>query len=372
MRIHRQQRQPRQSLQLEVLEERSLLNAGTGAASFAAAGGLLSNPPGGSGAAANAAVVRTNAAAASSTTGVTTSMPSVVAVRGGPASIVYEVTVDHALLRYDGAAWTRLGAQGTVLSASAAADQTAGGPSAHGAAVFVVTMDHALFEYKAGGWLMLGAQGTIQSVSGGWDSNGDADVYAITTGNGLNAWTVQGGWHASPMGGAGTIAAVSAGSAGTGYVVTTDGSLLGYSDSRGWFGFPGRGAGFASAIDAVSTGPGQAQIYVVRPDGTLSEQQDPGPSGIQPDVIGPPPVLGQWIVSISAGSDAGGQPEVFVSTQAGDIARYRASTGWQVLPARGKPVSFSATSSARVYAAVADGSVEYSDGAAGWMALPSI
>lgn len=371
MRIHRPRHQRRQSLRLELLEERSLLNAALGAASFAPAANLMSNLAGRN-ATANSVAAPTNASTATATSVAAASMPTVVAVRGGPASIVFVVTVDHALLRYDGTTWTRLGAQGTVLSVSAAADQTGSTPSVNGVAVFIVTMDHSLFQYKAGSWLRLGAAGTIVSASAGWDGNGYADVYAITAGNALNAWNVQSGWHASPIGGAGTIRNVSAGSAGTGYVATTDGSLLGYSDTRGWFFFPGRGAGFASTIDAVSTGPGQAVIYVIRPDGSLSEQADPGPKGIQPDIIGPSPVLGQWIVSIHSTSDAGGQAGVFAATQAGDIARYRDSTGWQVLPGRGSAVSFSATASDRVYAALADGSIEYSDGGSGWIALPSI
>src|SRR5271156_3769729 len=107
------------------------------------------------------------------------------------------------------------------------------------------------------------------------------------------------------------------------------------------------------------------------PSGDLTQEEDPGPNAITPDFVAPPPILGQWIVSISAGTDAAGQPDVFVETTAGNIARYSTASGWQVLPPGGDAQSFSATASERVYSALSDTSVNYSDDAAGWTTLPS-
>src|ERR1700683_4757764 len=87
-------RRPPLRLRLESLEGRVLLNAATLDAMIGNAGKLAN----------------TMSVAAGSTA--TPAEPTIAAVRGGPSSVVFLVTTDHALLRYDGTTWTQIGAPG--------------------------------------------------------------------------------------------------------------------------------------------------------------------------------------------------------------------------------------------------------------------
>jgi hypothetical protein len=268
-------------------------------------------------------------------------------------SVVFYVSPDHALWRYDASGWTQIGGAGTIREVSAVTD-------GFGLiTVFAATVDHALFRFDAlSGWQELGAPGTVWAASAGISASGRADAFVMLMDAGLTRWSTLGGWLAAPIGAPGTIATAKAGIGGRAYAVGTDHTAFGYDDQRGWFTLSS--AGPTRTLDATGTFAGQAEIDVIGVNSDLKQIADNGST-----VTGSATPLGAGIDSVGAGG------AIFALTLDNNFMELN-SAGWQRLGAAGTILDFAATSLDRVFAELSDGSLSVYDAQTGWTALPPL
>lgn len=219
-------------------------------------------------------------------------------------AVVFAVTQDHALARFDAVlGWQLLGAPGTIQSVSAGTDREGR------ASAFVLTTPGNFLEYRgSSGWLgtVLGAQGTILSMSAadqdrvvvvgadgsllefdlrvGWfaltgpgfarsasvatEASGQLAVFAVTLDHAL--WVHEEGRPWTKIGNSGTIQTTSAGTdqAGSGFagVITASGAVAEFHLHSGWASVvPGdQAAGRQLSATAVD------RLFLTLSDGSVS------------------------------------------------------------------------------------------------------
>lgn len=275
-----------------------------------------------------------------------------------PPLVDFVVTPGQALYRYDPAGgWSQIGGAGTILSVSYVTD------AAGRSVLFAVTTDHALFRFDAGGWAMLGSPGTIGSISAGTDSQGWADVFVLATDSSLTEWSTSAGWLPRPIGGPGSVLSVAAADHDRVVAITNDHSIYEHDNRFGWF--PLTGPGFARAISTVTDASGTLAVYAVTQNQALFAYN---PSTGWTALGAPGTVQAAY-----AGTDAAGGAAVFIQTTRGALVEYSATGGWSTLsPPPPLAASFvSPAGNDHLYVVMADGSVFGRDDTWGYYRLTS-
>jgi ELWxxDGT repeat protein len=234
------------------------------------------------------------------------------------ADTLFAVNRKGVLFRHDASGWTFLHDQIAYVSAVT----PAAGPD--GAVVFAVTMDGGLLRYDdVSGWQTIGAPHTIYQMSAGTDVNGRADAYVLTANSDFTVFSDSSGWSASLIGGRGSVYGISAGANGRVAVKTNDASIFEYDPRTGWFRLTDRN--FASDISLTTDAAGHEVLYALTPSQGLfrhdfaSGWQRLGADGT--------------ITSIAAGVDAAGKTTVVAFTTAGDAVEHDDLTGWSLVQA---------------------------------------
>lgn len=192
---------------------------------------------------------------------------SVRSVSGGTDSsglaAAFVILTDGSFTEYrSSSGWTStLGAAGTIVSATAAANDTA----------IAITADHSVYEYnRQFGWFPLTSSGFGQSLSAVNDSSGQLVVYAKALNEALYRYTPSNGW--ALVGGPGSIQAISAGTNASGqavvYVRTTSNDFLENDPTRGWINLKSP----SSVFEFAATN--QDRVFVSLADGTIMEHDD--------------------------------------------------------------------------------------------------
>lgn len=159
---------------------------------------------------------------------------SVLAMQAGSNDSVVAITADHSLFEHnDTFGWYRLSGAGFAQSISLVTDASGN------QTVFALTLGDSLYRFDTTGWTKLG--NNITQISAGVDTQGNANVFAITENGDLAEWhgnLVQ-TW-APPSA---PLTLLSAGNADILFAVAADGSIQDHDPTYGWL--PYTGAGFA-------------------------------------------------------------------------------------------------------------------------------
>lgn len=271
------------------------------------------------------------------------------AVPTGPA--YYTVTTANGLSRYtQQGGWTQVGGNGTILSISTTVDATGT------TVVFAITADHSLFRFDGRTWLRLGNSGSTQHVSAGTDASGQADVFTLTGDGSFCEFNSQWGWV--KLGNPGSVTQMSAAGGGRAYVVTADQSVFQFDNQLGWARLTS--SGYAQSVSAVTDLTGTPTVYAVTTSHGLT-RYTPAAGWVTFGGNG-------TIAAAQAGINAFGQAEVAVITTGGVFGEFNAS-GWLTLGAAGSILSFAPPLPGAFYVVTASNQlVEWSD-TSGWSSL---
>jgi hypothetical protein len=224
--------------------------------------------------------------------------------------------------------------------------------------LFVVSHDHGLFKYQAAiGWTRIGGAGSIAAVSATTDASGLAVAFVVTSDHALYRYDDRSGWSA--IGAPGTISAAYAGTDRTGaavvYVFTTTDAFAEYSRSSGW-------STIGAADTLLNAAPiGGGNVAVITADHSVFEYR--GARWFRLTSSG-------FAGALAAITDPSGNPEVYVVTLDHALFVYHVQTGWTRLGDSGTIASVSAGSNAAgqgvLYALTTAGDFFRYSTASGW------
>lgn len=266
---------------------------------------------------------------------------------GGGAATQFVVTSGRTLFRESAAGWS---AVGNFITSVNAVDDASGAP-----VTYALTQAHDLFRLDSSGWHNLQSH-FIDSISAVRDGSGNPVLFAVTQGHDL--FLFNGAWQNLNSHFILSISAVREASGTPAvYAVTQANDLLLFDQQRGWQNLNSHFiVGISAVRDAQS---GQAAVYAITQGHDLF-YFDP--------TRGWQNLNSRFIQTLSAGTDASGRPELYVITQANDLARF-SSQGWAILQPPEPAVQLAGADSGHLYVMGGDNAVFSYSNATGWIDL---
>jgi hypothetical protein len=231
--------------------------------------------------------------------------------------------------------------------------------------VFALTIDQALIRYDTvNGWQNLADPGAIRMMSAGTDASGLAYVFVVLTDGSLTEWQQASGWLAnpltgpdpvwqgSPVAGPDSVVSLSAVDQGRVIVALANGSVVQYDSSAGFVGFFRLPLDFAQSVAAVTDDSGRLNVFAYSPNGGLWQWQQGGAVPISSQIA-----TDNSIQAFSAGTDSNGEANVFALTTAGALMEYQKNSGWTTLNPAGTVQDLSAGTMDHLFVVLTDGRV---------------
>lgn len=271
----------------------------------------------------------------------------------GGTETLFAISADHDLYRHVSSGWQNTGLA-WIESVTAATDGS-GNPVA-----FIETEAHDLFVLTAQGQLVQTGLEWIQSISAASDASGNPVVYIQTEANDVFTYSVSTGLHSTGLAWVQSLAAVTNASGTAQVYILTQGDDVFTYDSTDGLQFAG--LQWITALSATTVAGGGPVAYVTTQKNDLFSFS---PSAGLTEIASPAPLR-----SLSAGTNASGQAELYAISDADALLKLNAQGQWSQLQPPATPASFTAGAMDQLFIAAADSSVfVYNGSSQAWTEL---